>query len=228
MVGEPFDFELERELQQEMTPQFMLYTKSDSVSLLAASSENVKPVLKMKVNFDGLGLMVMQRNAAYIDETPAAFKKYLEEEHIDGITFDSLKWKKPVVKEKYSRCLKSLVTSGKPGNENLYSKIVGQRLEILLTTNPYLLTANQRVVAKVLWEGKPLASQWITASCKSNKTDSLKEISVLTDKAGIAGFEVDFNTICYLHTIYMLRLKNDAKADYESVWASYSFQTAER
>ncbi|MBK9730676.1 MAG: DUF4198 domain-containing protein [Chitinophagaceae bacterium] len=225
MVGEPFDFEFERELQHQMTPHFMLYSKMDSANLLPLTADSIKPILRTIVNFEGLALIEMQRTASTIEQKRGAFTKYLEEEKITTISFDSTKWKKDVVKENYSRCIKSLITSGKPGNENLYSKVVGQRLEILLMSNPYQMEPNQKLVVKVLWEGKPLASQWITSAVK-NTDGSVKEISALTDRKGMAAFEVAFNTVYYLHTIYMLKLKENAAADYESIWASYSFQTA--
>lgn len=225
MVGEPFDFEFERELQHHMTPHFMLYTMDDSTNLLPLTADSTRPVVRSTVNFKGLALIEMQRNASTIEQKPAAFEKYLEEEKITTIRFDSSKWKKPVVKENYSRCIKSLITSGKPGNENLYHKIVGQRLEILLMSNPYLMETNQRMVVKILWEGKPLPDQWVTAAYKDDQGE-MKEMSVMTDKKGMAGFELSLNTVYYMHTIYMLRLKGDPSADYESVWASYSFQTA--
>lgn len=225
MVGEPFDFEFERELQHGMTPHFMLYSGVDSTNLLPLAADSAKPVLRSTTNFTGLALIEMQRNASTIEQQPGAFAKYLAEEKITTVRFDSSKWKKNAVKENYSRCIKSLITSGKPGNENLYHKIVGQRLEILLMSNPYLMEPNQRMVVKVLWEGKPLPDQWVSAAYKA-EDGSVKEISVLTDNKGMAGFTLSLNTIYYLHTVYMLRLKDNPAADYESVWASYSFQTS--
>ena len=224
MVGEPFHFEFERELQKNMTPHFMLYTGSDSVNLLPAIPDSANPILKMKIGFTGLGLIEMQRSPSTIEETPGSFQRYLNEEKITGIMFDSLKWTKKVVKEKYSRCIKSLVLSEQSGNENLYGKVIGQHLEIILLVNPYSLSPGQHLVTKLLWEGKPLHKEWLTATFQK-KDGSISEISIQTDARGIASFEAIPNAIYYLHVVRMVKSK-EADTDYESVWASYSFLTA--
>lgn len=223
MVGEPFHFEFERELQDYMTPHFMLYSQTDSTNLLTLMKDSASPVLKTVVNFSGLGLVEMQRNASTIEEKPGAFQKYLAEEKITGIEFDSVKWKKPVVNERYSRCIKSLVTSGKPGSENLFSKVTGQKLELVLLTNPYALSPGQHIAVKLLWEGKPIAGMWITASIQKTG-GAISTVTAMTDKKGLASFESNPDAIYYLNAVHMMKLKEGSAMDYESVWASYSFQ----
>src|SRR5262245_19504319 len=85
MVGEPFHFEFERELQDSMTPHFMLYTGTDYSDLLYAMPDNAIPGLKGMVNFEGLGLIEMQRRASSIELKPGDFQKYLEEEKITDV-----------------------------------------------------------------------------------------------------------------------------------------------
>jgi len=225
MVGEPFHFEFERELQHQMTPHFMLYTATDSVNLLQVMPDSSNPILKVVVGFEGFGLIEMQRRASAIEEKPGAFQKYLDEEKITGISFDSTEWKRSIVKEKYSRCIKSLVLSGEPGNENLCSKVIGQRLELVLLNNPYALSHGERLTVKLLWEGQPLAGRWVTASFQE-ADGSLMEIAQLTDKKGMTSFNVTAHTVYYLHVVNMIKLKEGSDADFESVWASYSFQTS--
>ena len=101
MVGEVFDYEFERELQHSMTPRFELITNKGAQNFLPLMPDSSKPVAKIPIDFDELGLIVMQRKPSMIDETPSAFQRYLEEEHVNGISFDSTKWEKKMVKEKY-------------------------------------------------------------------------------------------------------------------------------
>jgi hypothetical protein len=223
MVGEPFAFEFERDLQRDMTPHFMFYTSADSMNLMRAMRDSSRPILTMVADFSGLGLVEMQRSASTIEEKPGAFQRYLAEEKINDITFDSSKWKKEIVKEKYSRCIKSLITCGAAPEGNIYSKKTGQKLELLLLNNPYSLSTNERIGVKLLWNGQPLAGQWIAASVR-NGAGEVSEVSAKTGADGTTSFEAVPNGTCYLHTVKMVRLSKGDDMDFESVWASFSFQ----
>jgi uncharacterized GH25 family protein len=125
-----------------------------------------------------------------LSKTPSAFQKYLLEEKISGIAFDSSSWMKVTVKEKYSRCIKSLLVCGRNDRDHLWNKVMGQRLELVLKANPYALKDKEPIAVKLFWNGKPLQGEWIAAAIRTQE-GNIKEQSVATDRDGVAVFEVE-------------------------------------
>ncbi|MCY7410471.1 MAG: DUF4198 domain-containing protein [Chitinophagales bacterium] len=184
MVGEIYNYEFERELQLNMTPRFQLYTQKKVTSLLVNATDSMIPVAEHTVDFEGLGMLVMERNPSMIEEKPGAFENYLGEERVNGIIFDSTAWKKKVVKERYTRYLKSLVLSGTSDKEDFYMQPVGLKLEIILLVNPFVLKPEEEVVVQVLLDGKPFANSLLGITQQTYKSAPFTDYA-FTDKKGI-------------------------------------------
>ena len=63
MVGEVFAYELERNLQDSMTPRFDLITQTGTRSILPMMPDGADPVATVPADFDGLGLVVIDRKS---------------------------------------------------------------------------------------------------------------------------------------------------------------------
>jgi len=122
--------------------------------------------------------------------------------------------------EVYSRCAKSLIGVGEKAHRN-HDKAVGLPLEILLISDPSAVKKKQPFVAQVTYEGKPLANAQVVA-IKKNAADSM--MKARTDERGRVEFPIDDAGVWMLTTIHMLGAPEDVDADWESLWASFTFQ----
>ncbi len=126
LLGAELDTELlqsrkirELPVLRNLTLRFALITAQDTVNLLSElpdikAQPEVKPVLKRKLDVDGLALVTMEHAVIYTDSTNDAFLQYLQHEGLDSKTFREHMGARAVQSEGYMRILKSLVRSS-PG-----------------------------------------------------------------------------------------------------------------
>lgn len=151
-------------------------------------------------------------------DTLAEFEKYLETEGLERIkmlrTFGAPKGK--FIHENYSRSAKSLVVAGKPGAAA--DRALGLRLELVAEKNPYLTA---RVPLRLIYEGKPLEGALVVAF---NKTEPLKKLKARTDRDGRVQFDFNRPGVWLITSVHMLPARPKTNADWESVWASLTFE----
>jgi len=131
-VADGFNIQMERPMQIAMTKKFDLVTQGAVTNLLTEAKDQALPILNKKVDFDGLGLLYLERDYSRISLPTEKFLDYLKEDHIENITVhkDSLN---KMQRERYSRYIKGLVLSGTPSNtDTLYKKKTGHTFEIIL------------------------------------------------------------------------------------------------
>lgn len=222
-VGDKLKAEIERELQMEMTEKFELVKNDGIVDLLSQANDKSLPILKREIDFDGLGLIVMERGWAHIELNAQEFNEYLKHEGITDIKIDS---KNGVQKERYRRYLKSLVLSGEEVKGEIYKKVLGQRLEIVLLKNPYLLKVGDDLEVQVLFEGKPLVNKIVTLY--STGQNDVFEQRVKTNKNGVAKFKVKNSGFQLVRLVHLRKCENCDDINWESFWASFSFEIPQR
>lgn len=220
-VSQGFNVELERTLEKGMTRNFKMITNSGVTDLLSVTPDHQLPVIEKTVDFDGLALIAMERDYSRIELEPAKFAAYLEDDHLDHISFDAGKTSQPQ-REKYSRYLKALLLSGKDAGGKLYKKQLGYHLEIILLDNPYLSKAGDEVRAKVVFMGNPLADKVVTI--RNRKADD-NPVSFLTktNSEGICSFKITKSGTWAVHLTHMIPCPDKKDCDWESFWASYTF-----
>lgn len=223
MVGEVFNYEFERELQREMTQKFTMVTSKSVTDILPMMKDSSKPVAVMPMNFEGLGLILMERKAASVELSRGEFQNYLTEDHVNGISFDSTQWKKPVVKEKYSRYIKTLVLSGEPAHEDFFMQPQGMKLELVLFKNPYALERDEELPIQLLMDGKPLENTSVGVTMQNERSAPVTNY-FQTNKEGLISFLPALNTVCVAHCVFIRQLPDGSEEDFESVWSSYSFK----
>lgn len=158
-----------------------------------------------------------------IELRPDEFLAYLKEE---GLT-EVIRWRdehqqasKPG-RERYTKFAKSLLVSGTP--DGFYKEPLRLPIEIVPLQNPYALNAGALLPVRVLFRGKPapdlqLEAAWAGEGGKSvqviGRTDSDGRIDVRLTKAGR----------WRLHSLAMERCADPSAADWESFWASLTFE----
>ena len=152
-VADGFNIELERPMQTSTTKKMELITANGITDLLAITNNGALPIVNRKIDFEGLGLVHIERNYAKNTMATSKFLDYLKEDHIEDIKIKNDTSKKNQT-ERYTRYIKCLVQSGKPQNDTLYKTITGQKFEIVLLQNPYLLKEGNILKARILFMGK--------------------------------------------------------------------------
>ncbi|NBC57341.1 MAG: DUF4198 domain-containing protein, partial [Bacteroidetes bacterium] len=137
-VADGFNIEAERPFQESMTKNFELISENGKTNFLDFVKDGDLPILEIDVDFEGLGLIHMQRKYARITMTNEKFKSYLKADNIENIKIDDST--KTEQTERYTRYIKTLIQSDIKPNDDLYSKEVGHVFEIVLLQNPYSLS----------------------------------------------------------------------------------------
>ena len=108
-VADGFNIEMERPYQKTQTKAFELLTKNRIIDLTAMENGTL-PIIHRKVDFEGGGLIHLERDYSRISLPTKKFFDYLKEDHIDGIA-DKVDTKKKEQRERYTRYIKCLVQS---------------------------------------------------------------------------------------------------------------------
>lgn len=222
-VGDKLNKEIERELQKDMTLKFEILTNNKSFNLLDEFPDKMFPVVKRKVDFEGLALVVMERNYAYINLNRKEFLEYLSHEELSEAK--ELMKELPareLEREKYTRYIKSLIVAGSDLDSDIYKKVLGQKLEIILINNPYKLKPGDSIEAQVLFEGKPLVNKTVTGY--NIYGDQFFEYKAKTDRDGKVKFKVIHSGLWLIRLVHLLPCTDCKDADWESFWASFSFE----
>jgi uncharacterized GH25 family protein len=233
-VGKPVDVQLL--VGQEFRGDTMIYLPESFerfVTVNARGTRNIPglpgddPAARLTPVEPGLLLIAYQSTRYSLDMDAPTFEKYLEKEGLDAIRAmraQRSERAKPV-REVYSRFAKSLLAVGGRDDGLDASRPIGLRLEIVPQTPIYQLKPGQALEVQLLYENRPLAHAQLLAFSKKKLKTQLK---LRTDAHGRARFVLPHADIWMLSAVHMIPAPADAKADWESFWASLSFETGNR
>ena len=128
------------------------------------------------------------------------------------------------VKEIYSRCAKSLVAVGSgvgPG----YNRTLGLPLELVPEVNPYTLKKGGELPVRLYYGGKPLAGTLVMALRKER---SEPRLSARSDSQGRVRLRLDRPGVWLVKAVHMVPAPKETGADWESFWASLTFEVPVR
>lgn len=124
-------------------------------------------------------------------------------------------------RERYSRRAKTLLAAPGAATDRTPPPLARQTLEIAPLVNPFALRADEPLRLMVLYKGAPLAG----ASVKFESLDSglLPPHRRATDRSGVAVFDLPKRGAWKASVVWSEPTKNDAEADYRTVFASLTF-----
>lgn len=122
------------------------------------------------------------------------------------------------VRERYSKHVRAIFQVGDQRSPD-FSRALGYPVEVILENNPYQLQVGDEVSFRVLYQGSPVTNQFINVG----HTGALNAYQLRTDENGIAKFEITEPSDWYISLIHMQKV-NAPDADYESNWATVTFQ----
>ncbi|MFW6192739.1 MAG: DUF4198 domain-containing protein [Gemmatimonadota bacterium] len=130
--------------------------------------------------------------------------------------------------ETYSKHVKAVVQVGEARSE-AYAKRLGYPVELVPLQNPYDLSAGDTLELRFLSEGRPVSDQIVYAGYEGYEAgagagEHRDPVQTRTDDGGIARIPLERAGKWYVRVIHMVRVPDDPEVDYESNWATVSFE----
>lgn len=119
--------------------------------------------------------------------------------------------------ELYTRCAKTLMKSGDAHGP--IDHVLGFPIEFLAETDPY--DGSGKIRVRLLYHGEPLENVLVVAFSKQAPRDTQR---VRTDKDGRAIIELNKPGVWLLNAVHMIPTGILSRADWESFWASLTFE----
>jgi hypothetical protein len=168
-----------------------------------------------------VGVSTMTRE---IDLSAADFNEYLSH---DGIP-DTLAERRRTgqlnraVRERYSKHVRAIFQVGEARTDDFRAPL-GYPVEIIPQQNPYSLRVGQTIEVLCTLDGRPLANQFVVAGVERAGRLS-RPVNARTDRNGIARFRLNAAGKWYVKFIHMMPVTTEPGLDYESKWASLTFE----
>jgi hypothetical protein len=125
-------------------------------------------------------------------------------------------------REIFSRCAKSLLEAS-PADEG-HDRQLGLRLELIAEDNPYVRRPGDELSFRLLYEGDPLPDAVVVAV---NGDEPDTRLATRSDPEGRAVFRLGRAGQWLVKAVHMVAAPPDVAADWESLWASVTFEIHE-
>lgn len=130
--------------------------------------------------------------------------------------------------ERYSKHVKAILQVGSDLSDE-FERPLGYPAEFIPLRNPYEIRVGQELEVQFLFDGRPVPNQPVYASHEAyhghdDAGGHLEAVSTRTDGYGIARIPIDHSGQWYVRTIHMRETTDEADVDYESDWATLTFQ----
>ncbi len=224
VLGDHFVREQTRPHDPQRARRFELRTRCKTLDLTQGLAEGADPVIEDR-SLERAGLVLIGLERDWVDITLAddQFTEYLDHEGLDEVArMRDEQGHRAQERERYIRSVKTLLRVGDRSHRALHRKRLGHAMEIVLLDDPYRRDPGERVRAKVLLEGKPLAGVRVTALHR-RADGKVRELWASTDRRGVAEIEVDAG-VWLLRSVHMVPCTGTCEgANWRSYWASFSF-----
>jgi Nickel uptake substrate-specific transmembrane region. len=182
-------------------------------------------ILTTKVGDAGTYVVGASLKPREITLKPADFNKYLSD---DGIP-DVLALRKKngglgkSATERYSKHIKALLQVGGK-RDGAFATILGYPAELVPLDNPYSARVGEAVRLRAMVDGKPAANQLVVSGGRTSTGGRFTEKRVRTNSAGVASVRLNARGQWYVKFIHMVPYVGTDKVDYESKWATLTFE----
>jgi hypothetical protein len=150
--------------------------------------------------------------------TGEEFSDYLEHEGLEGVAVPDT----AEVRERYARCLKTLVQVGNRPSGDLHARPFGQKLEIIFEENPYTLASGDSLGMVLRFDGEPLGRhRWMLL--RESPEGEVSSAAGRTDASGRGTVRIEGPGLHVVRALHLLPCAGCENADWEIWWASVSF-----
>lgn len=126
-------------------------------------------------------------------------------------------------RERYHKHVKTLLQVGDTRTEH-YATALGYPAELVPLENPYALSRGATLRLRALVDGQPVANQYVVTGGRTKAGARLVVSGLRADAEGIVRVPLTAAGQWYVKFIHMAKLPGDTAADYESKWASLTFE----
>lgn len=182
----------------------------------------------LKVGTAGPALIVFQSTRSFVELLPEKFSAYLELEGLEKIERERQETGKgkELAREAFSRSAAAQVCIGTPGAEAKGTPPpapAGLDLEIVPDRDLCAAKAGSEIGLRVLFHGQPAEGLLAMALSRTNPATALV---ARTDRHGHVAFKLDRPGFWLIKAVEMRPLAGEPRADWESFWASLTFELA--
>lgn len=130
--------------------------------------------------------------------------------------------------ERYSKHVKALAQVGEARTETFGHRL-DYPIEFVPLQNPYELGVGDELELRLLRAGEPVAGQLVYASHEGyhghdEEGAHVEAVRTRTDDAGVARIPLSHAGAWYVRTIHMVETPDEPDVDYESNWATLTFE----
>ncbi|MDX2150613.1 MAG: DUF4198 domain-containing protein [Bryobacteraceae bacterium] len=201
----------------------MMWAGGNAYNMTNLRTEEKRGLVDVIVKQQGTPLLAVRTAANVLELDAQKFHEYLVEDGLEHI----LEWRKKngeaakPGKERYSKFAKSLLVSGR--TDDTWKRRLGHAIEFVPEQNPYAAKAGGSVPFVLLVRGKPAGDIRIELA---RARDGAGEVTVLgrTDANGRMVVPLTTPGIYRLHAIHIERCTEPTVADWESFWATFTFE----
>lgn len=183
--------------------------------------EGEEPAGVVRVSGPGIILIGYRSRPSYLELEPVAFEKYLIDEGLQRVIAARLQRNESEKggRERYSRYAKSLVAAG-GGVSAGHDRRLGFPLELIPEANPFLLREGGELPLRLVYRDQPLAGALVVA-LGAREPD--KRVAARTDAGGRVVLKLLHPGAWLVKSVHMIEA-TDGGADWESLWASLTFE----
>lgn len=199
--------------------RFML--KGEAREIPVVGRAGADPAGMTVVGEPGLQWLGYQSKAYPMTIEAQKFEAYLKEEGLERIIAERAKKTQTTApgRERFYRCAKSLLNVA--GNQTPKADVpLGFTLELVPRKNPYALHSGDTLPLSLTFRGKPIANVLVVALRKDAPE---KAVRARTDTAGRVSLRLDGAGFWLVKAVHMQAAPPDAGVDWESWWASMTF-----
>ena len=170
----------------------------------------------------GLQWIGYQSNPFPVTLDAPKFEQYLRDEGLDAVVAARAAKGQSAApgRERFYRCAKALLDAGNT-NAGTIDAPLGFTLELVPGRNPYALRAGGELPLRLFFRGRPAANVLVVAMSKS---DPDKAFRARTDAHGRVTVKIAHGGFWLIKAVVMEPAPSDAGVDWESWWASLTFE----
>jgi uncharacterized GH25 family protein len=180
------------------------------------------PAGSLRVAMPGLLVIGYRSNPSAVELAAEKFNQYLKEEGLDAVA--ALRARRNETgagaRELFSRSAKSLVLAGSPSGAQ-GDRLLGFTLELVAERNPYAIRAGQDLPVRLTYQNRPLAGALVVAM---NSLNPSQKLAARTDNDGRVRFRLRPGGMWLVKAVHMVRAPARTNAEWESFWASLTFE----
>lgn len=223
----------EVERKEERTLKFLASTPDGEKQIVGR--DGATPAGYLRTKSDGIYVLGFQSNHASVTLAPEKFISYLEERGLDQIKRlrETRGETGKEVHEIYSRSAKSILQVGDSASSG-WSAALGLDLELTPGENPYALTWSEAdksfspLSIVLSFHDKPLVNALVSAinldAPPRDESDVSNSLRGRTDENGRVQLRLPRAGRWLVASVHMRALEVQDQADFESFWASLSFE----